>query len=173
MSYIDEQKIEGLITAAKESGINVDEHDLRNLIGYDEEQEADDQIGMSLADSNENAHYRQSVEYMGEREETFVDLFISALKMLGIIDFKHNSEYIEHSKSEDIEICIGGKMYKYNFKYGWASDSDLLEAFSTIASSHSETRIVEIAGPDESYILFLPAVLANYLDENFTFMRKI
>ena len=174
MSYVDNDKIEGLIAIAKRCHLKVDEKELRDLIGYDDDpHEADDRIGLLLADINESAHYNHSVDSMGEREEMFEDLFVSALKMLGIKDFEHSSEYIESSKSEDIEICIDEKTYNYNFRFDYASDSELLDAFSTIASNHSETKIVEVHGPDESYILFIPLELADYLDENFIFMRKI
>jgi len=174
MSDFGRQKIEGLITVAKDCNLRVDERELRELIDYGgDPQEAEDQIGISLADNNENAHYRHPVDTMAEREETFEDLFLFALKMLGIKEYRHKSEYIKSSQSEDIEICIDEKVYNYNFKYDWASDSELLEAFSAIASNHSETKIVEIHGPDESYILFVPPDLAIYLHENFTFMRTI
>jgi hypothetical protein len=174
VSYVNKEKIEELIAVAKGCNLKIDEEELRNLIDYDGDlQEADDQIGLSLADNNESAHYHYSVANMGEYERTFLDLFESALKMLGIKEYKHKYEYIESSKSDDFEICVDEKMYNYNFRYGYTSDLELLNEFSIIASNHSETKIVEVHGMDESYILFLPPDLANYLDENFTFMQKI
>ena len=173
MSYIDEAKIEGLIETAKRCNLRVDEKELRDLVGYDDEHEADDQIGLSLTHTNESVHYYYSVGRMGEDEMTFMDLFEAALKMFQISGYEEKSEYIESSKSEDIEIRIGDAVYKHNFKYGWALDDEVLTAIAAVAASHSDKKMVEIHGPDESYILIVPAEFANYLHENFTFMRQL
>ena len=174
MAYIDEKKIEGLIAAARQANLRVDEKELKELLEYeDDSQEADDRIGLMLTDRNDSAHYYYSAATMMENEKTFLDLFEAALKMLGIREYEEKSEYIDSSRSEDIEIRIGDSVYSHNFKYGWASDEELLVAFAAIAADHSDKKIVEIHGPDESYILIVPSDFASFLHDNFTFIRAL
>ena len=134
MSYIDSEKIEGLIAVSKQCKIKVDKRELRELIGYDDDpQEADDQIGLLLSDRNRKAHYHHSIQYMGEKEQMFVDLIEAALKMLGIEKVNYKSEYQSSSQSEDVEICIGDDVYKHSFRFGYTSDAELFSVISKIA----------------------------------------
>lgn len=174
MSYIDSEKIDKLIAVARQCNLEVDEKGLRELIGYDDDpQEADDQIGILLSNRNRNAHYHHSVAYMGEKEQTFLDLLEAALKMLDINEVECKSEYQSSTQSEDVEIRIGNEVYKHNFRYGYTSDDELLAEISKIASKHSDKQIVEIHGPDESYVLCLPPAFAEHLDQTFVYMKKI
>lgn len=174
MSYVDDQKIEQLIAVARSCGLNIDEKRLRELAGYSgDPHEADDQIGLLLADGNRSAHYDHSVAYMAEYEQTFFDLMQAALKMLGIDGAQSKYEYVDNPQSDDIEIRIGDDVYKYNFRYGYTSDAELLGEVSKIAATHSDSRIVEIHGPDESYVLFVPLLMAEFLDETFLYMKML
>ena len=174
MSYVDGEKIEKLISIAKSCNLSVDENGLRDLVGHDDDpHEADDRIGLLLADRNRAAHFHHSVSYMGEKEQSFLDLIEAALKMLGVNPVESKSDYIDSSDSEEIEIHVGDEQHLFTFRYGYSSDSELLEAVSTIAAKHSDREIVEIHGPDQSYVLIVPATLATFLDETFIHMSKV